>query len=221
MGDVLTGPARGLFDAGGRALAAAFGGLARVRPAAKPLHPRGRLYDAAIERRGMDEPVGVPWIDEAGVTTGLVRLSRAAGLPSALPDIHGMAIRLPTDGGGHGDLLLATTGLGRITRYVLVPGARADHRSYSTLIPYRTQAGPLNLAAMPAPDEDRAFDLACATTRGTWTVFARMQLAQSPSEDSPSFDPVLNTLPGLAYYDWATRLRERSYRAARHSRADR
>lgn len=208
------------FDAGGRGLGAAFGLVARVRPAAKPLHPRGRLFEAVIERRGLSERVGVPWIDEVGTTSALVRLSRAAGLPPSLPDIHGMAIRLPTDGAGHADILMATTGLGRLSRYVLVPGASADHRAYSTLIPYETSTGPLGLAAVPAEDEGHAFDLACAHPRGEWTVFARMHLQESPSQDSPSFDPVINTLPELRYYDWATRLRERAYRIARRSRSE-
>lgn len=211
---------RRLFDAGGRGLAAVFGLLAHVRPADKPLHPRGRLFEAVVERRGLPEPVGVPWIDEPGTTSGILRLSRATGLPPTLPDIHGLALRVPVDGGRHADILMATTGMGMVSRYVLVPGACADHRAYSTLIPYETAVGALNLAAIPVPDESHAFDLACARTRADWTIFARVHLVESPSTDSPSFDPVLNTLPGLRYYDWATRLRERSYRAARRSRAD-
>jgi hypothetical protein len=48
-----------------------------------------------------------------------VRQSRAVGLPSPAPDIFGLAVRVPTEGGRHGDLLFATTGLGRITRFTL------------------------------------------------------------------------------------------------------
>ncbi|MCW2824382.1 MAG: hypothetical protein JWQ91_1299 [Aeromicrobium sp.] len=209
---------QGLADAGGRGLSVAFSVVGRLRPAAKPLHPRGTLYGAVVERRGLPEPVGVPWIDEAGTTSALVRLSRATGLPPALPDIHGMALRIPTDGARHADILLATTGLGRLTRFVLFPAGRADHQAYSTLIPYSTRVGPLNLAALPVDGEPRTFDLTCAQGRGPWTPFARMTLEESPSTDSPSFDPVLNRLPGLDYYDWATRLRERAYRGARRSR---
>ncbi|AWB91849.1 hypothetical protein [Aeromicrobium chenweiae] len=220
MAELPTRLSRGVLDAGGRGLSAAFGLVARVRPAAKPLHPRGRLYDAVIQRQGLCEPVGVPFIDEPGTTSALVRVSRALGLPPALPDIHGMAIRLPVDGGRHADILLAATGLGRISRYVLLPGASADHRSYSTLIPYETSGGPLNLAAIPVQGEYRAFDLACAHTQEKWTIFARMRLEESPAQEQVTFDPVLNTLPGLGYYDWAVRLRERAYRAARRSRAD-
>ena len=36
---------------------------------------------------------------------------------------------------------------------------------------------------------------------------------------SPSFDPVLHQLPGLAYYGWAAAMREGAYRAARRSRS--
>lgn len=211
---------RGLTDLGGRGLAATFTAVGKVRPTRKPLHPRGALFSAAVERCGLDEPVGVPWIDEPGRTTALVRLSRATGLPPSLPDIHGMALRIPIDGAGHADVLLATTGIGRISRFVLFPAGSADHRAYTTLIPYETRIGALNLAALPVRDEARTFDLACAHATGRWRTFARMHLEELPPEDSPSFDPVLNTLPGMAYYDWATRLRERSYRGARRSRDD-
>jgi hypothetical protein len=211
---------RGLSDLGGRGLAATFAAVGKVRPARKPLHPRGELFSAVVERSGLDAPVGVPWIDEPGRTTVLVRLSRATGLPPSLPDIHGMALRIPTDDAGHADILLATTGTGRISRFVLFPAGSADHGAYSTLIPYETKVGALNLAALPVRDEARTFALACARGTGKWRTFARMRLEDLPLEDSPSFDPVLNTLPGLAYYDWATRLRERAYRGARRSRDD-
>ena len=74
------------------------------------------------------------------------------------------------------------------------------------------------LAALPVDGEPRTLDLACARGCGPWTTFARLRLRESPSTDAPSFDPVLNRLPGLDYYDWATRLRERAYRGARRSR---
>ena len=56
---------------------------------------RGRIY-----RHGLDPGTGVPWIDEPGEDE-VVRLSRAIGL-RGLPDIHGLAVRVPVEGGGTG-----------------------------------------------------------------------------------------------------------------------
>jgi hypothetical protein len=55
---------------------------------------------------------GVAWLDEAGTNQVAVRLSRSLGLPAPHPDILGMALRIPTQPGQFGDVLLATTGTG-------------------------------------------------------------------------------------------------------------
>lgn len=203
----------------GKALEGVFAAAARIRPARKPLHPKGQLHTATIERYGLRNDIGVPWIDEPGTSPGLVRLSRAIGIPEALPDIHGLALRLPLFGGAHADILFATTGLGRLSRFVLFPAQHPGQRAYSTLLPYRTTSGPVLLAAVPVDADAQEFDLACAPLGGAWQSFARMTLTEAATDDSPSFDPVLNQLPGLAYYDWAATMREGAYRAARRSRS--
>jgi hypothetical protein len=204
----------------GKALEGVFAATARVRPARKPLHPKGQLHTATIERAGLPDHIGVPWIDEPGTSTALVRVSRAVGIPSALPDIYGLSLRLPLFGGSHADILFATTGLGRVSRFVLFPAQHAGQRAYSTLLPYRSTSGPVMLAAVPVDPDGRTFDLACASLGGAWQSFARMTLTEATSDSSPSFDPVLNQLPGLDYYAWAANLREGAYRAARRSRSD-
>jgi len=202
----------------GKALAGVFGAAARIRPALKPLHPRGELHAATIERSGLRDGIGVPWIDEPGTSTGVVRVSRAIGIPEALPDIYGLSLRLPLFGGAHADILFATTGLGRLSRFVLFPAQHPGQRAYSTLLPYRATSGPVVLAAVPVGTDGLTFDLACAGLGSAWQSFARMTLTEASSEDSPSFDPVRNQLPGLAYYEWAAKMREGAYRAARRSR---
>jgi hypothetical protein len=209
---------RNVSAVAGKALEGVFAAVSRVRPADKPLHPRGELHTASIERIGMPSAVGVPWIDEAGTSTGVVRLSRATGLPSSLPDIYGLALRL-SDGEQPADILFATTGLGRATRFVLLPSRHAGQRGYTTLLPYRSPSGPLVLAAKPIGATSSEFTLSCAAVAGPWQSFARMTLSRSTTRESPSFDPVLNQLPGLAYYAWAANLREGAYRAARRSRS--
>ena len=210
---------QGAATLAGKVLTGAFAAGARLRPARKPLHPRGELHTVTIERTGLREAVGVPWIDEVGTATGLVRVSRAVGIPTSLPDIYGLALRLPLDGGAQADILFATTGLGRVSRFVLFPAQHPGQRAYSTLLPYRTTSGPVLLAAVPVGADGLTFDLACAPVGGSWVSFARMTLTEATSSDSPSFDPVLNQLPGLAYYEWAARMREGAYRAARRSRS--
>ena len=214
----------GASRAAGGLLEGVFASVARVRPAAKPLHPRGETLAATITRSGLRPAVGVPWIDEPGVDDAQVRLSRAVGFPRGWPDIFGLALRVPTTA-GRGDVLFATTGRGAIGRFVLLRGRTTRSWMYTTLIPYRTASGPLLLAA--DPDGPSAFTVACAPPTGAWRLFGRIVLEPSPAsgaddanDSGPDFDPVLNQLPGLAYYPWAARLREGSYRAARRSRKE-
>jgi hypothetical protein len=211
---------RGAAALTGKAMETAFAVAARVRPAAKPVHPKGALYAVTIERSGLADETGVPWIDEPGRSAGLARISKAIGTPGPLPDVYGLALRLPLEDGAQADILFATTGLGRLTRFVLLPAVGAEQRSYSTLLPYRTEAGPLLLAARPVDADSGSYDLSCASPGGRWRSFATMTLNGTASEASPSFDPVLNQLPGLEYYDWAARVREGAYSAARRSRTD-
>lgn len=209
--------------AAGAVLKGAFATAARLRPTAKPLHPRGQLVRGTIHRTGLEPGTGVPWIDERGTDDVQVRLSRAIGLPSGWPDIFGLAIRVPRATDGYGDLLLASTGRTTVGRFVLLPGRDPTQATYSSLIPYRTTSGPLLLAAHATGD--RTLDLACGRLGGAWLSFGQLVLDAGPTGDlgdvdevGPSFDPVLNQIPGLDYYPWAARLREGAYRAARGSR---
>jgi len=205
----------------GRVLQGVFGTVAVLRPAPKPLHPSGTLHRSTIQRFGLapDDRVGVPWIDEAGASPALVRFSRATGLPRVLPDIHGLAVRV--DGA---DLLLATTGLGPMSRFLLRPSRRPDDSTYSTLFPYRGPRGAVLLAAIPDVHEPGRLFLALAAPRGAWKVFGDLRVHDAdPSatgDSAISFDPILRQLDGLAYYEWAVRLRAGAYRAARRSRSD-
>jgi hypothetical protein len=210
-----------LATAFGAALRLTFAALSRVRPSAKPLHPRGTVMAGGISRDGLDVPVGVPWIDHPGSEEVLVRISRSLGLPAPLPDVYGMAIRVPCGSQQHGDLLLSTTGASVLTRFLLAPTRSSGRRTYSSLLPYRTPSGPLLLAAAPRAAHGRDFDLLCARPTGPFRRFGRLHLQDSvdPEADAPvSFDPVINTLPGLLPYGWAARLREGAYAAARRSR---
>lgn len=190
-----------------------------MRKTAKPLHPRGAVLAAELRRHGLHPATGSDWLDEPGVDQVLVRRSRAIGLPSSMPDIHGLALRVPFPDGSRGDLLFATTGLGVISRFILTASRLPQGRPLTTLLPYSTPTGPLLLSA--AAVTSTTFRIACATPRGPWRPFADLVLSRLDAPDQLlSFDPLCNTVPGLDNYRWVHRLREPSYATARRSRSD-
>jgi hypothetical protein len=213
-------------SAAGSALRGLSAGLTRLRSADKPLHPRGVLLEATVHRFGSDEKFGVPFLDEPGTDPALVRFSRGGGLPAALPDVLGIALRIDP-AGRSADLLFSTTGRGPLGRFLLVP-RRAEAISattHSTLQPYRTPTGPVVLSATPTtadPSDPRlSIRLAVARPTGRWHDFGSVALAGpvSAAEDAEvSFDVFVNAVPGLENYPWTRRLREGAYAAARRER---
>ena len=221
----------------GRAVAVPLGALARRRRG-KPMHPRGVVLDAVLERTGGPTGWGVPWLAGTGAQPALVRLSRGAGLPQPLPDLLGLAVRLPgtADAEGPVDLLLSTTGRGWLTRWVLAPRRDAG-ATYSSLMGYRTVAGPVFLAALPDPGAPPvtaepgpiaaaaragrlAFTLAAARGLGAWQPFARLRLLAPVPEVDPDlrFDAVRNPPPGLVPDGPMARFRAPAYAAAQQGR---
>ena len=201
--------------AGGVVLEGATRALALVRRAPKPLHPRGTVWQAELTRTGSLLPTGVPWLDEPGTDRAIVRVSAAIGLPHGWPDLQGLAIRLPEH--GDADLLLASTGVGPLTRFLLRPVKSSGWHLSTTLLPYKGPQGPLLLAA--APTGEGQYVLLRAEGQGPWVAFAVLRLLHEADEE-PSFDPVRRPLPGLANYDWVARLRAPSYREAREDRGE-
>ena len=191
-----------------------------ARPAAKPLHPQGAVVRGTLRRYGGGPRTGAAWLDGTGEDAVLVRESRAVGFPAPFPDIFGLAVRVPLDASRHGDLLFASTGLGRLTRFTLTVARAPKRRPMTTLLPYRTPTGPLLLSAVFR--SATRIDLSWARGSDTWHPFAELVLGEDPAEEEAdplvSFDPVRNVLPGLATYDWVRRLREPAYATARRSR---
>ena len=193
--------------------------IVAARPAAKPLHPQGSVVRGTLRRFGAEATTGAAWLDQAGEDQVLVRQSRAVGLRSPFPDIFGLALRVPTEGGRHGDLLFASTGRGPLTRFTLTAARSPYVRPLTTLLPYRTPVGAVLLSAV-FHDETR-LALSWAVRSGPWHPFAELSLHREAIDgaDLPlSFDPVRNRLPGLEPYDWVRRLREPAYATARRSR---
>jgi hypothetical protein len=204
--------------AGGALLGVGARLLASVRPARKPLHPAGRVVTGRLRRLGLTPPTGIAFVDQAGDQTVLVRESRAVGLPEPLPDIHGLAIRVTNAEGTPGDLLLATTGWGRLTRFTLTASRSAWGRPMTTLLPYETVSGPMLIGArslLPG-----VVELACAVGGGPWRTFADLSISVDEGSDPTiSFDPIKHPVTGLDQYAAVVRLREPAYRSARRSRS--
>lgn len=221
----------------GRAVAVPLGALSR-RSGGKPMHPRGAVLDAVLERTGGPAGWGVPWLAGRDAQAALVRLSRGAGLPAPLPDLLGFAVRLPGAAGSPApvDLLLSSTGRGRLTRWL--PVLRRDAAvPYSSIMGYRSAAGPVFLAALPDPGAGRvtaepgpvveaaragrlAFTLAAARGAGEWQPFGRLRLLGPGPEVDPDvrFDAVRNPPPGLVADGPMARFRAPAYAAARQGR---
>jgi hypothetical protein len=137
-------------------------------------------------------------------------------LPAPLPDVHGLAVRVPLPNGRHGDLLLASTGLGPSSRFLLRPTRQPG--ALTTLLPYSTPTGPVLLAAVPRTEE--RYDLLWARPRGPWHPWGRLVLrGRGGGDPLLSFDPVANPFPALEHPAWVRRLREPAYAQARRSRA--
>lgn len=216
-------------DLVGRALAGVFGATALLRRG-RPLHPRGVTVRATVTMDGSGAS-GVPWLDEAGMTAVTVRVSRATGLPNPLPDIYGVAIRVPgasESGDVAADLLFASTGDSRYGRFALAARRRIEDGPLTTLLPLRAPAGPLLLRLVGSPGAalrdlgpalglPEAMVLSYAVGRGRWVDVGELTLGVplEDDDDPRRHDPVVHQLPGTEQYDVVRRLREPSYEAAR------
>lgn len=220
----------------GRGLQQVFRALKTVRPE-RPIHPQGVGLAGSLERLPTMAPdSGIAWLGEPGTDQVQARLSRAVGLPPACPDVLGLALRVSA-GSGYFDLLLASTGLSRPGRFVLIPHQDLSSGALTTLMPYRGSRGPVQLAArtqgpvsgLPsAPDAfrralaGRTWTLALyyGSPWGKWKRFGTLSLGLDPLHPDPGirFDPVLHPLPGAGTYEWTRRLREPAYAQARRPR---
>ncbi|GAB3526956.1 hypothetical protein [Arthrobacter monumenti] len=198
----------------------------------RPIHPQGVSLTGTIERFGAADS-GLSWVDAPGVSPLHGRLSRSVGLPKSLPDIIGLGLRI-SDDGGSSDVLLASTGMSRVARFLLLPHKMASSARMTSLMPYRGDHGPVLLAARtlepadPLPSGPEAFRSALgardwqlalyfASPSGEWNRFGTLFLRPDagPVDTDLRFDPVLNPLPGAGIYGWTSRLRVPSYATAR------
>ena len=149
------------------------------------LHPLGRTLAGRLLVPGAS--TGAPLLDRPGEHDVLVRLSRSAGLPAPLPDVHGIAVRvLDCYGpGAHQDWLVDSTVPVPVLRRLPVPRFRPG--TYSSLLPYDVGGRRVLLGARWAGDD---LALLLATPHGPWEEVGRITLGE-PVEGGRQirFDP--------------------------------
>ncbi|MFB4303987.1 DUF1990 family protein [Actinomadura sp. NTSP31] len=221
------------------ASARAFTALARLR-GGRPLHPRGLVLDATLRLSGTSHFWGVPLLDDTVEARGLARLSRSVGLPPPLPDVLGLALRWrqpgddAPDGGAPSELLLATTGRGRLGRHLLRPAVRWGPGFYGSLLPYaagdrhvfvgavarRTVPSGLGALARAAGEGPVPMDLVVATEFGPWERFGELVLTGPARRDDRApvrFNPARHPIPGLRPAGPLQQVRRRTYDAVQHT----
>src|ERR671916_2749744 len=170
---------------------------------ARVFHPEGFLCRGTweIDERSPAAP------EAAALQPGarhdvIARVSRGAGLPDALPDFFGIAVRLVDayGPGAHQDLLInASSGL-PVLHHLFLPAPRWFTQSYSTCLPYRAGAGPFLIGLLPpsepgpAPPLEAmraavgagvAFGIAVSASLGRWRSIGVLQLSEPFPPDAP------------------------------------
>ncbi|HWU05320.1 MAG TPA: phosphodiesterase [Streptomyces sp.] len=214
--------------------------VARRRGHRPALHPSGVILAGRLVVPGHGASWEVPWLDAPGSYAVTARWSRAAGLPSPLPDGMGLALRVE-DAGGPGrclELLLTSSGRGRWTRHVPFPRTSATGGPYSALVSYVVGGRRGLPAVFPVPGAPRLpadpatveaavtrrpleFVL-CVGTAAAWLPLGRLVLhGPDPSPRRPggtAFDPYRNSLPGFHPVDRLRSLRVAAYAGSREGR---
>ncbi|QQQ74354.1 hypothetical protein IOD16_24600 [Saccharothrix sp. 6-C] len=193
----------------------AFRGLAAARDA-KAFHPRGRWFDGTLTTT-FDPALPLP----VGVTEVSGRLSKGAGTPGGLPDVLGLAFRLP----GPWDVLLSTCVARVLPRF-----ARTwTSGRYGSISPFRWRGRLVWLAAVPDDHRLRSTSLAGLPAElgftlevgAPWRPVGRLVVRPlDVDRDLPALDPIRNRPPGLDLAPAAlARVRERAYRGSRRGRS--
>ncbi|MDT5147068.1 MAG: hypothetical protein QOC58_1713 [Mycobacterium sp.] len=199
-------------------------------------HPLGVLAAGSIERTApAGEGLPIPSSDV------VARVSKATGTPGALPDFIGLAIRVtPPDSAEPWDILLVSAGSGVLSRAVaLRPVASWPGHTLTTLMGLHYQGHNWWLRARIITEVDGlglsldsirrsiengglevALDQACG--RGGFTPLGRLTLTgvlDAERGEDVSFDPVVNTAPGLTLSPgWLANLRGSAYQRSRDGR---
>jgi hypothetical protein len=177
------------------------------------IHARGRTLSGRLSVPGTASS-GAALFDRPGQYDVLVRFSRGAGLPEPLPDVHGVALRVPDvyGPGRHQDLLFSSTLGLPLLRYLPAPVVHA--RLYGTLLPYCVGGARRMLGARHVGEE---LELLLASRNGPWRPVASLTIGDevpAPLGRKVRFN-VGNTGGGIEPVGFVHELRKRAYSAAR------
>ena len=203
----------------------------------KFFHPVGVVAEGSLKRVAPARN-GLP-IPSCDV---IARVSKATGTPGALPDIMGLAIRVPPQRADAApwDILLASAGSGAVTRALaLRPVTSWTGQNLTTLMPLdyhgkkwwlrariesEIDGTGLSLDDVRERIEHDGFHVAIeqACGRSAFEKLAHLTLnsvVELQPADDISFDPVLNTAPGVQLYPtWLADLRASAYARSRAGR---
>lgn len=203
---------------GGALIAAAFGLAARLR-GTRALHPVGVCGTGAISITP-GPASGVVLLDDPGPHPCLVRWSRATGRRDGR-DLEGLAVRI--DGPAAGDVLLASTGTGVVGRHVLTVRDRHEHGPVTTVLPLRTQRGPLLLRLDPVAgvdDPPAAYRFFVSAPGQPWHERGRLEISWTDQDCTRRHDPVGRPPAGTWTHPLWARLRDPSYAASQQVAAE-
>jgi hypothetical protein len=204
-----------------------FDGLARLR-SARAFHPSGRMYEGVLAIDG-DGPL------PSGESPALVRLSRGVGLPTAVPDVLGIAVRVRPLHPAPIDVLCTSTLAGEGPgRWALAPARRWGRATFSSLMPW--ESGRPRRQVLLRIDDDRLRTSAPddvgrhlpvevavrvidehgrAVQDGVLTLTGRSGRAT----DEVAFDPLIHHPHGWVVGPrWLAHVREAAYVGSRHGR---
>jgi hypothetical protein len=197
-------------------------------------HPDGALAEGLLQRVAPPDE-GLP-MQSCDV---IARVSKGIGLPGALPDIAGLAWRIPPPQDLRScvpwDLLLASTVAG--SRFIPAPTRSWSRTTFSTVMPLRFRGGSWWVRARLVTKIDEPglsldtirnqidsgeidFDIEQANGSRGFQPLAKLTLRHlDPTNDDIGFDPVLHSdedvrlAPG-----WLADLRRAAYRRSREGR---
>jgi hypothetical protein len=184
-------PAGPLANATGAAIGTVLGAIAALRRG-KAVHPKGEVFEGRLKVSGSSAaPAHARLLSTPAEHRVIVRLSRSLGLPSPLPDLFGIAIRVPDayGPGRHQDLLLVTSADFPIVHHVFLPARGPHGRPYTSSLPYRSGDETFIVGALPRGA--KWFDIAVASPMGRFRPVAELRLGQRlPAElDALRFNP--------------------------------
>ena len=193
------------------AFAAALGMGTALR-GARIFHPHGQTRTATVTVEGGSD-WGAALLDQPGIHGGLARLSRGAGLPRPLPDVEGLALRLPGMGvdGAPLDLLVNSA-----WRYAFVPSAVSP--TWSAVLPHRTGSG--RLVLLGARPEGDGFTMLAASPLGRWQQWGHLSLGTPLQGEDLGFVPTVGA-QDLQPVELFRTLRAWSYVASQSARGAR